>query len=95
MGPFARTLAPAEVSELASYLSELPDTPTVGDEVNGEERAEGASLYAEHCAEQGSRIGLARELHDAAYPDRPEILQYTFIQRKQKQKRARWGLTRS
>ena len=67
MDPFARTLAPAEASELASYLSELPDTPTAGDEVNGEERAEGASLYAEHCA---SCHGAHGEGHDGLFASR-------------------------
>ena len=49
MDPFARTLAPSEIAQIAEYLSELPAAaaPSVATE---EERAQGASLYAEHCA---------------------------------------------
>jgi cytochrome c553 len=50
MDPFARTLDPHEITEIASYLSELPDTPSVPNNATDEERATGASLYAEHCA---------------------------------------------
>ena len=49
MDPFARTLSPSEIAQIAEYLSELPAAaaPSVATE---EERAQGASLYAEHCA---------------------------------------------
>lgn len=50
MDPFARTLDPHEIIEIANYLSELPDTPSVPSNATDEERATGASLYAEHCA---------------------------------------------
>ena len=49
MDPFARTLCPSEIAQIAEYLSDLPAAaaPSVATE---EERAQGASLYAEHCA---------------------------------------------
>lgn len=49
MDPFARNLSPSEIAQIAEYLSELPAAaaPSVATE---EERAQGASLYAEHCA---------------------------------------------
>ena len=49
MDPFARTLAPSEIAQIAEYLSELPAAGTPSDATE-EERAQGASLYAEHCA---------------------------------------------
>ena len=50
MNPFARTLAPREVAEIASYLSDLPETDFAQAEVPEDERAKAASLYAQHCA---------------------------------------------
>ena len=49
MDPFARTLSPSKIAQIAEYLSELPAAaaPSFATE---EERAQGASLYAEHCA---------------------------------------------
>jgi len=49
MDPFARTLAPSEIAQIAEYLSELPAAAAPSDATE-EERAQGASLYAEHCA---------------------------------------------
>lgn len=50
MDPFARTLAPREVTEIASYLSGLPETESAQTDVPEDERARAASLYAQHCA---------------------------------------------
>ena len=49
MDPFARTLAPSEIAQIAEYLSKLPAAAAPSDSTE-EERAEGALLYAEHCA---------------------------------------------
>jgi membrane-bound lytic murein transglycosylase D len=35
------------------------------------------STYADRCVGNSSILALASELHDAAYPERPEIVQYT------------------
>jgi cytochrome c oxidase cbb3-type subunit 3 len=67
MDPFARTLQPAEVGELARYLSELPDTPAKSLELTDEERMEGATLYSEHCA---SCHGARGEGHDGLFASR-------------------------
>jgi cytochrome c553 len=51
MDPYARTLAPKDIADVAAYLSKLPDEPTINpSQVTEEERAQGASLYALHCA---------------------------------------------
>lgn len=50
MDPFARTLAPREVAEIAQYLSRLPETKPAQTDVSANERAKAASLYAQHCA---------------------------------------------
>ena len=49
MDPFARTLVPSEIAQIAEYLSDLPAAAAPSDATE-EERAHGASLYAEHCA---------------------------------------------
>ena len=49
MDPYARTLLPTEVSEIATYLSELPEIEIAPSAASDEERARGAALYAEHC----------------------------------------------
>lgn len=51
MDPFARTLAPAEASEVARYLAALPDTSKTSRQfVETDSPEEGATLYAVHCA---------------------------------------------
>ena len=49
MDPFARTLVPSEIAQIAEYLSDLPAAAAPSDATE-EERAQGALLYAEHCA---------------------------------------------
>ena len=49
MDPYARTLLPTEVSEIASYLSQLPEIEIAPSAASDEERAGGAALYAQHC----------------------------------------------
>jgi cytochrome c553 len=70
MDPFARTLEPREISEVAVYLSKLPDTPSGPSgpsDASDEARAIGASLYAEHCA---SCHGANGEGHDGLFASR-------------------------
>lgn len=67
MDAFARTLAPREVTELAAYLSGLPETPATRTDATNEERARGASLYAEHCA---ACHGANGEGHDGLFASR-------------------------
>jgi cytochrome c553 len=51
MDAFARTLTPNEIAEVAEYLSGLPElTVTPSEAATEEERTQGASLYAQHCA---------------------------------------------
>jgi len=50
MDPFARTLAPNEITEIATYLSKMPEPAVAPSIASKEERAQGASLYAQHCA---------------------------------------------
>ena len=50
MDAFARTLAPNDIAEIAAYLSEMPEPTVAPSNATKEERAQGASLYAEHCA---------------------------------------------
>jgi cytochrome c553 len=50
MDPFARTLAPQDITEIAAYLSEMPTPTVVPSKATKQERAQGASRYAEHCA---------------------------------------------
>ena len=49
MDPYARTLLPKEVSEIAIYLSQLPEIEIALSAASDEERAGGAALYAQHC----------------------------------------------
>lgn len=50
MEPYARTLSPNDITEIAGYLSALPE-PTVRPSVASEEElSRGAALYAQHCA---------------------------------------------
>ncbi len=67
MDAFARTLAPKEIAEIAGYLSGLPEPTTTPSEVTEEERARGASLYAQHCA---SCHGANGEGHDGLFASR-------------------------
>lgn len=67
MDPFAKTLEPREISELAEYLSKLPDRPSPASAATDEELALGASLYAEHCA---SCHGANGEGHDGLFASR-------------------------
>lgn len=67
MDPFARTLSPGEISEIARYLSTLPDTPTAPNDATEAERATGASVYAEHCS---SCHGVNAEGHDGLFASR-------------------------
>jgi cytochrome c553 len=50
MDPFARALAPDEIAEIAAYLSKMPEPAVAPSSATKEERAQGASLYAQHCA---------------------------------------------
>ena len=67
MDPFARTLAPREISEIADYLSKLPDTPSAPSDATDEERARAASLFAEHCT---ACHGANGEGHDGLFASR-------------------------
>ncbi len=49
MDPYARSLVPSEVGEIASYLSQLPEIEIAPSAATDEERARGGALYAEHC----------------------------------------------
>jgi len=49
MDPYARTLVPSEVGEIASYLSQLSEIEIAPSAASDEQRARGAALYAEHC----------------------------------------------
>jgi len=49
MDPYARTLLPREVDEIAIYLSRLPEIEVAPSTASDEQRARGAALYAEHC----------------------------------------------
>lgn len=50
MEPYARTLPPKEITEIANYLSDLPELELTPSHVREEERARGASLFTRHCA---------------------------------------------
>jgi cytochrome c553 len=67
MDPFARSLAPREIAELARYLSTLPDTPKSSSDITSDERSTGASIFAEHCA---SCHGANGEGHDGLFASR-------------------------
>jgi cytochrome c553 len=49
MDPYARTLVPSEVGEIASYLSQLSEIEIAPSAASDEQRARGGALYAEHC----------------------------------------------
>jgi cytochrome c553 len=49
MDPYARTLLPREVGEIASYLSQLSEIEVTPSAASDEQRARGAALYAVHC----------------------------------------------
>ncbi len=49
MDPYARTLLPSEVTEIAIYLSQLPEIEIASSAASDEERARGAALFAQHC----------------------------------------------
>ena len=67
MDAFARTLAPKEITEIAGYLSGLPELTVTPSDATEEERARGASLYAQHCA---SCHGANGEGHDGLFASR-------------------------
>jgi len=50
MDPYARTLPPEEIGDIAKYLSELPEIEVAPSHASEDERARGASAYAQHCA---------------------------------------------
>jgi len=50
MDPYARALPPAEVAEIAQYLSEMPEPELAHVEVDDAQRAQGAALFTQHCA---------------------------------------------
>jgi cytochrome c553 len=67
MAPFARALGGSEISEVAGYLSRLPDTPPAQSELTDEERSIGAALFTEYCA---SCHGANGEGHDGLFASR-------------------------
>jgi len=67
MDPYARTLAPKDIAEIAAYLSELPEPTIMPSQMTEEERAQGASLFTEHCA---SCHGANAEGHDGLFASR-------------------------
>lgn len=50
MDPYARTLPAAEVTAIATYLSELPELELAQRGIDENELAQGAALFAQHCA---------------------------------------------
>jgi len=50
MEPYARTLSPKDITEIATYLSALPEPAVAPSVVSEEKLAKGASLFAQHCA---------------------------------------------
>lgn len=50
MDPFARAMTAEEVTEVATYLALLPQSTAVEPASTDGERAEAASIFAEHCA---------------------------------------------
>jgi cytochrome c553 len=67
MDPYARTLLPSEVSEIAAYLSRLPEIEIATSAASDEERDRGAALYAQHCV---SCHGARGEGHDGVLASR-------------------------
>ena len=67
MDPFARTLTPKEITEIAKYLSALPAAESAASTASNVVRARGASRYALHCA---SCHGANGEGHDGLFASR-------------------------
>jgi len=67
MDPFARTLAPEEIAEIAAYLSSIPGPSVAPNEASAEEKARAASLFAQHCA---SCHGANAEGNDGLFASR-------------------------
>jgi cytochrome c553 len=67
MDPFARTLTPKEITEIATYLSALPAAESAASAASEVVRARGASRYALHCA---SCHGPNGEGHDGLFASR-------------------------
>jgi len=67
MEPFARTLEPHEISEIASYLSSMVEPTGAPNGSNDTDRDRAAALYAEHCA---SCHGKNAEGSDALFASR-------------------------
>ena len=67
MDPFDRTLAPEDITQIAKYLSQLHELPVPSNELRSTEHAQGASLYAQHCA---SCHGAAGEGQDGIFASR-------------------------
>lgn len=67
MDAFARTLTPREVTDVATYLSGLPAPSATPTDATDEERAQGASLYTQHCA---ACHGANGEGHDGLFASR-------------------------
>lgn len=67
MDPYARTLMPKDITEIAAYLSVLPELASMPSSVSREERVRGASVYAQHCA---SCHGANAEGHDGLFASR-------------------------
>lgn len=67
MEPFARTLTPGEVNEVATYLESLPDTTSTPPVATEEERTRGAALFTTHCA---ACHGANAEGHDGLLASR-------------------------
>ena len=67
MAPFARTLSAREVTEVAAYLSGLPDTPAQLAVAPDDTGSEGATSFGELCA---SCHGANAEGHDGLFASR-------------------------
>lgn len=67
MEPFARTLVPKEITEIAEYLSALPVAESTANDASEDARTRAASLYAQHCA---SCHGANGEGHDGLFASR-------------------------
>jgi len=67
MDPFARTLTPKEITEIAKYLSALPAAESAVTPASNVVRDRGASRYALHCA---SCHGANGEGHDGLFASR-------------------------
>lgn len=50
MDPFARSLAPGEISEIAAYLSNMPAPTAAPRDASPAEQSRAASLFTQHCA---------------------------------------------